>query len=393
MSRIIGVVTVARSDYGIYLPILRKIEADPDLRLHLIVAGMHLSPEFGMTVRAIDSDGFEIGDRVEMLLSSDTPEAIAKSMGLGTIGFAQSYARFRPEILVVLGDRFEMYSAALAALPFKMAVAHIHGGEVTTGAIDDALRHSMTKLSHLHFVSIHEYRRRVIQLGEEPWRVVVCGAPSLDNLHDTSLLSREELAEKFDVSLDDKFLLTTFHPVTLEYEETERQFAELLAALDACGQPILFTMANADTNGRIINRMIRDFVKTHALAQAVDNLGTQGYFSAMALATAMVGNSSSGIIEAASFNMPVVNIGSRQDGRVRGQNVIDVGYDQKSILDGIKKALDPAFRGRLEGSPNPYGTGHASGKIVKVLKDIKIDDMLLKKQFYNLQAELSKDIK
>jgi UDP-N-acetylglucosamine 2-epimerase (non-hydrolysing)/GDP/UDP-N,N'-diacetylbacillosamine 2-epimerase (hydrolysing) len=313
-------------------------------------------------------------------------------MGLGTIGFAQAYGRLRPDILLVLGDRFEMYAAALAALPFKIPVAHVHGGEVTRGAIDDALRHSMTKLSHLHFVSTEEYARRVVQLGEEPWRVVVSGAPSLDNLQNILFLSREELAEKFDVTLDDTFLLVTYHPVTLEYEQTEWQFAELLAALHTCRRPLLFTMANADTHGRILNNMIQDFVSTHASAQAVNNLGTQGYFSAMALATGMVGNSSSGIIEAASFNLPVVNIGNRQDGRIRGPNVVDVDYKRTSILEGINKALDPAFRELLQGIPNPYGSGTASEKIVEVLKAAKIDNILLMKRFYDLETQFRNGI-
>ena len=384
--RIIGVVTVARSDYGIYLPLLRKIQADPDLRLHLIVAGMHLSPEFGLTVKAIEADGFEIGERVEMLLSSDTPEGIAKSMGLGTIGFAQAYACFRPDILVVLGDRFEMHAAALAALPFKIPVAHIHGGEVTQGAIDDALRHSMTKLSHLHFVSTQEYARRVMQLGEEPWRVVACGALSLDNLHDVHLLSRKELADKFGVSLEDKFLLVTYHPVTLEYEQTEWQIGELLAGLDECGLPVLFTMPNADTSGRAISQRIKEFVTAHPSSQVVDNLGTQGYFSMMALATAMVGNSSSGIVEAAPFKLPVVNIGTRQQGRVRSANVIDVGYNGNEILDGIQRALLREFAASLAQMTNPFGDSRAAERIVRTLKQVDLDDRLLIKRFVDYQV-------
>jgi len=380
-------VTVARSDYGIYLPLLRKIQSDPDLHLYLIVAGMHLSPEFGLTVEAIEADGFDIGDRVEMLLSSDTPQGIAKSMGLGTIGFAQAYARFRPDILVVLGDRFEMHAAALAALPFKIPVAHIHGGEITQGAIDDALRHSMTKLSHLHFVSTQEYARRVIRMGEEPWRVVVSGAPSLDNLRVIRLLACEELAARFNLRLGETpFLLVTFHPVTLEYERTEWQVAELLAALEACNLPVVFTMPNADTGGRTIAHKIEEFITTHPSAQAVDNLGTQGYFSAMALAAAMVGNSSSGIVEAASFELPVVNTGSRQCGRVRGANVIDVGYERASILDGLQRALDPEYRAKLSGMRNPYDAGVASEKIVEGVRDVQLDDELVMKRFHEVEA-------
>jgi len=385
-TRTIGVVTVARSDYGIYLPLLRRIQQDPDLKLHLIVSGMHLSPEFGLTVKAIEDDGFDIGERVEMLLSSDTPEGIAKSMGLGTMGFAQVYARFRPDILLVLGDRFEMHAAAVAALPFKVPVAHIHGGELTQGAIDDALRHSMTKLSHLHFVSTQEYAQRVIQLGEEPWRVVACGALSLDNLPTTRLLNREEFADQFGITLPGKFLLVTYHPVTLEYDQTERQVGELVAALDAVGLPVLFTMPNADTEGRVIRRLIEEFLFKHPDSKGIENLGTQGYFSAMALATAMVGNSSSGIIEAASFSLPVVNVGTRQRGRLRGRNVIDIGYTHPEILAGIKKATSSGFRESFSNLVNPYGNGHAAERIVDRLKKVKLDDRLLQKYFYEMDS-------
>ncbi len=377
-------VTVARSDYGIYVPVLRRILSDPDLRLHLIVTGMHLSPEFGLTVEAIDSDGFEIGDRIEMLLSSDTPEGIAKSMGLGTIGMAQSYARKRPDILMVLGDRFEMHASALAALPFKIPVAHIHGGELTEGAIDDALRHSITKLSHLHFVSTEQYARRVIQLGEEPWRVTVSGAPSLDNLHSLKLLDAQELERQYGLNLNPPPLLVTFHPVTLEYEQTEWQMGELLGALSNIEMPVIFTMPNADTGGRAISRMIKESVNTRALTRVVDTFGTQGYFSMMATAAAMVGNSSSGIVEAPSFKLPVVNIGTRQQGRIRPANVIDVGYDRSEILKGIKKATQPEFRESLRHLENPYGRGQAADTIVERLRAVALDETLTRKRFHDV---------
>jgi UDP-hydrolysing UDP-N-acetyl-D-glucosamine 2-epimerase len=385
-TRTIGVVTVARSDYGLYLPILRAIESDPGLQLSLLVTGMHLSPEFGLTVRTIETDGFEVHERVEMLLSSDTPGGIARSMGLGTIGFAQVYARSRPDILLVLGDRFEMHAAALAALPFTIPIAHIHGGELTQGAIDDALRHSLTKLSHLHFVSTPEYGRRVVQLGEEPWRVTVSGAPGLDNLNHVRLLSREEFAARFGVPLEDTFLLVTYHPVTLEYQHTEWQVQELLAALERVRLPLLFTMANADTQGRIVNQMIQHFIAAHPSAWLVNNLGTQGYFSAMALASAMVGNSSSGIVEAASFKLPVVNIGTRQQGRVRGKNVIDTGYRRSDIQQGINQALAPAFRESLADLVNPHGDGRAAGRIVRVLRDVPLDARLIAKCFQDVHG-------
>ena len=382
--RTIGVVTVARSDYGIYRPVLKRIEADPDLRLHLIVSAMHLSPEFGLTVRMIEADGFEIAERVEMLLSSDSPEGIAKSMGLGAIGFAQAYARYRPDLLVVLGDRFEMYSAALAALPFKIPVAHIHGGEITQGAIDDSLRHSMTKLSHLHFVSTEEYGRRVAQLGEEPWRITVSGAPGLDNLEELTLMTVEEIEALYGLSLDPPPLLVTYHPVTLEYERTGWQMTELLAALEEFKMPVVFTMPNADTGGRVIGDMISEYVRNHPSARRLDNLGARGYFSLMARAAAMVGNSSSGIIEAPSFKLPVVNVGSRQAGRVRGANVIDVDYPRAEVLAGLEKATSSEFREGLSRTANPYGRGRASETIVRRLKSVPLDDRLVMKRFHDL---------
>lgn len=379
--RTIGVVTVARSDYGIYQPILKKIRRDPDLRLCLYVSGMHLSPEFGRTVEAIEQDGFEIAERVETLLSSDSPEGVAKAMGLGTLGFAQAFGRSRPDLLVVLGDRFEMHAAALAALPFKLPVAHIHGGELSLGAIDDALRHSMTKLSHLHFTSTEEYARRVMRMGEEPWRVTVSGAPGLDNIREISLLNLQEFNSRFKLKLNPGFLLATYHSVTLEYEQAGEQCTALLSALESTGKEILFTEANADSGGRTINRMTQEFAKCHPRTKWVANLGTQGYFSAMALAGAMVGNSSSGIIEAASLKLPVVNIGIRQQGRVRGKNVIDVGYGREEIQAGIVRALSPQFRGTLAAMVNPYGDGRAADKIVKRLKEVSLHERLIHKRF------------
>lgn len=381
--RTIGVVTVARSDYGIYLPVLRKIQEDPDLKLHLIVSGMHLSTEFGLTVKAIETDGFQIGDRVEMLLSSDAPEGIAKSMGLGTIGFGQACARFRPDILVVLGDRFEMHAAAVAALPFKIPVAHIHGGEITEGAIDNALRHSMTKLSHLHFVAAGEYARRLIQMGEEPWRVIISGAPALDSIRSIGLLLREELADRIGIRLEKDPLLVTYHPVTLEYEHTEWQVKQLLEALKSFDLPVVFTMPNADTNGRVITRMMEAFVGENPAAKIVANLGPQAYFSMMAIAAAMVGNSSSGIIEAPSFKLPVVNIGTRQRGRLRAKNVIDVEYECAAIVNGITRAISSEFRSTLNDLTNPYGEGRASEVIVQHLKRVALDNRLLVKNFFD----------
>jgi len=386
--RTIGVVTVGRSDYGIYRSILRKIAAEPALRLQIIASGMHLAPEFGHTVKMIEADGFEVSDRVESLLASDSPEGVGKSMGLGVMGFSQVFARSRPDILVVLGDRFDMFPAALAALPFRIPVAHLHGGEVSFGAIDDALRHAITKLSHLHFVATEEYRRRVLQMGEEPWRVTVSGAPALDDLDSTPRLSRAELEQRFGFRLDEPPLLVTFHPSTLQHDQIEWQTAELLAAVEASGHPAVFTAPNADTGGRKVRAMVEGFVKNSPRAWFVENFGQQGYFSFMREALAMVGNSSSGIVEAASFHLPVVNIGDRQEGRDRAGNVIDVGYERQAILDGLRRVLEPKFRAEVQTIRNPYQATEstAAGQIVERLKTVALDDRLLVKRFCDWPA-------
>jgi UDP-hydrolysing UDP-N-acetyl-D-glucosamine 2-epimerase len=384
--RVIGVVTVGRSDYGIYLPLLRRIEQDPNLDLQLFVSGMHLSPEFGLTVQTIERDDFTIVERVEMLLSSDTPESIAKSMGLGTSGFAQAFARSRPDILFVLGDRFEMHAAALAALPFKIPLAHIHGGELTTGAMDDSLRHSITKLSHLHFVSTEEYARRVRQLGEEPWRIFKTGALSLDHLKSIKLQSCEELESEVGLCLKPPPLVITYHPVSLEYERTPEQVRELLDSLGEFDLPMVFTLPNADPSGRIVMEMIRGFVRDAPAAVLVENLGTEKYFSLMAASAAMVGNSSSGLIEAPSFELPVVNIGNRQKGRVRAGNVIDVGNSKSEIVHGIQKALDLGFKKTLRGLVNPYGEGAAAEMIVRFLEKTDVEGCLIPKSFADLST-------
>jgi len=382
----IGVVTVARSDYGIYLPILHRIQAEPGLALNLIVSGMHLSPEFGETVEHIRNDGFEIAECIDTLVSSDLPVGTAKSMGLGVIGFAQYFCRGTTDLLVVLGDRYEMFCAALAAVPFRIPIAHVHGGELTRAAIDDALRHSITKLSHIHFASTRVYAERIRQMGEEPWRIHHSGAPGLDNLKTMKLLPALELENMFGLNLAEPPLLVTFHPVTLEYDEAERQLKELMAVLEEAGKPVIFTLPNADTKGRLIGECLKRYVQTHPEARMVENFGTQGYFSLMALALAMIGNSSSGIIEAASFELPVVNIGNRQAGRIRGRNVIDVGYGRADIKRGLQTALNGKFRDSLKGMSNPYGSGGASDEIVRVLKETRIDERLIVKRFHDMKG-------
>ena len=382
--RNIGVVTTSRADYGIYLPVLRRIQEDPDLNLNLLVSGMHLLPEFGSTVNSIEADGFDISDRVEISISSDSPEGIAGAMGHGLLGFAKSFARSKPDILLVLGDRYEMYSAVAASLPFNIPVAHIHGGESSEGAIDESIRHAITKMSHLHFVSTEVYGQRVIQMGEEPWRVVVSGAPSLDNVKTLTLLSKSELEQGFDLDLSKPTLMVTYHPVTLQYENTEDQAQQLLAALGEVDFNIVLTYPNADTSGRVIIKMIYRFAEQRENARVVDNLGTQAYFSLMSHAAAMVGNSSSGIIEAASFKLPVVNIGDRQLGRIRSENVADVSYEKDAILAGIARATSTGFRQEIENLPNCYGDGNAAERIVEKLNAVTLGRKLLMKRFHSV---------
>jgi UDP-N-acetylglucosamine 2-epimerase (non-hydrolysing)/GDP/UDP-N,N'-diacetylbacillosamine 2-epimerase (hydrolysing) len=384
--RTIGVVTVGRSDYGCYVPLLRAIQQDPTLRLQLLVGGMHLATAFGLTVEAIAADGFEIADRIDMRLASDTPDGIAHSMGLGMSGFAKTYARQRPDLLLVLGDRFEMFAAAAAAVPFRIPIAHIAGGELTEGAIDNSFRHAMTKLSHLHFVTTETYASRVIQMGEEPWRVTVCGAVGLDHLRTFVASDRRSLESLLGLSLEPAPLLVTYHPVTLEYDRAEAQIDALLEALEPIARPLVFTVPNADTNNQVIRRRIEAFVARHPAARLVPNLGTQAYFSLMAHAAAMVGNSSSGLVEAPSFGLPVVNIGTRQAGRLRAGNVIACGYEVDEIRQAVARAISPEFRQGLTGLRNPYGDGHASARILERLKTVAIDDRLLVKKFHHLSA-------
>lgn len=382
--RTIAVVTVGRSDFGIYLPVLRRIRDDPELSLHLIVAGAHLSPFHGATVAAIEMEGIEIADRVEMLVASDAAEAIGMSMGLGVLGFASALARARPDILLVLGDRFEMHAAALAALPLRIPVAHIAGGERSEGAFDESLRHSITKLSHIHFVSNLEAAKRVRQLGEDPARVIVTGLPSIDAIRETPLLTPEALEKAIGAPLHPAPLLVTFHPVTLEPEQASAQMDALLGALEEVGRPIVFTMPNADTANSAIRQRIVDFVSTHRSARVFEQLGAQAYFSLMAHAAAMVGNSSSGIIEAASFGLPVVNVGDRQRGRLRTTNVIDAPAERSAIVAAIARACAPDHRKRSRAIRNPYGDGHAADRIVSVLKRTELGRSLTMKVFHDM---------
>jgi UDP-hydrolysing UDP-N-acetyl-D-glucosamine 2-epimerase len=358
--RTIGVLTTSRAEYGILRPVLKEISADAELNLQLFVGGSHLSPEFGNTVDQIE---FPISERVECLMSSETPEGIAKSIGMTSFGFGQAFARTRPDILLITGDRYEAAAVALAAIPFKIPVAHLGGGDVTIGAFDESMRHAITKMSHLHFCYAKEQAANVLQLGENPERVIVTGNPALDGLKET-----------YGEPIAKGALVVVFHPVTLEYENTDIYIDNLLAALRKRTEPIVFVLPNADTSGRKILKKMRRFPN----AQAHANLFPPIYYDLLRHAVAMVGNSSSALMEAPSFELPAVNIGTRQEGRVRGANVIDVGYSIDEILAGIEQALAL----KLKDIINPYGDGHAAPRIVQALKIISLD--IIEKKFYTL---------
>ncbi len=363
---------------------MQILKDDPDLTLQIIVTGMHLSPEFGLTFSEIEKDGFTIDKKVEMLISSDTPVGQAKSMGLGMIGISDALSELRPDIIVALGDRFEIFVAVSTALVFNIPVAHIHGGELTEGAFDDALRHSITKMSRLHFVATDVYRRRVIQLGELPESVFMVGGLGIDNIKNLKLLGRLELENILDFNFGEKSLLVTFHPVTLEAESTAAQMQELLDALSQLGDTqLIFTSPNADTDGRILIRMIESFVSRHKNARLYPSLGQLLYLSCIAQVDGVVGNSSSGIIEVPSFKKGTINIGDRQRGRLQSPSVINCLPDRQSILRALERLYSESFLDSLNNVENPYGDGGASKKVVTVLKNFKISEGY-KKSFYDL---------
>jgi len=379
-ARTIGVVTVSRSDYGHLRPVLAALQTAPDVSLQVYVGGMHLSPRFGHTVDTVAADGWPIAARVDMLEPGDAPEAIGVSIGRGVGGFARVYAEHRPDLLVVLGDRFEMLAATMAALPFALPVAHLHGGEASEGAIDNQIRHAITKLSHLHLVSADAHARRVEGMGEERWRIYTVGAPGLDRIRTTRMLPRDELARRLGVSATGRWLIVTYHPVTLEYRDTAAHVDALVAALEKTDATLLVTYPNADTAGSVIIERLEEFAARCARVRLVRNLGDDLYLSVLAAADAMVGNSSSGLIEAPSFALPVVNVGRRQQSRLRGANVIDVGDATDEILAGLETALAPGARDRLRGTPNPYGDGHAAERIVRVLREVELGAPLVVKR-------------
>jgi GDP/UDP-N,N'-diacetylbacillosamine 2-epimerase (hydrolysing) len=385
------VVTGTRAEYGLLRPLIKKIDENPKFELQLIATGMHLSPEFGLTYRNIESDGFKIDEKVEILLSSDTSIGISKSMGLGLISFSESYNRLNPDLIIILGDRYETFSATAAASVANIPVAHLHGGELTEGAFDDSFRHSMTKMSYLHFTSTEEYRKRVIQLGENPERVFNVGALGVENILNLDLLSKRELERELDISLREKYLLIVFHPVTLENKTAENNFEELLEAIDKYDNNIskVFIKGNSDTDGRIINQMIDQYVNENNNSYTFTSLTVENYLSLLKNCFVLVGNSSSGIVEAPSLKTPSINIGDRQKGRIKAESVFDCKNNEADILSTLKKVDNLFSNDKFENINNPYEKENISDEIIKVIEKALISNKIdLKKKFYDIEVEL-----
>lgn len=381
----ICIVTATRAEYGLLKPLMHKLQKSDQFELQVVATGAHLSPEFGLTYRFIESDGFQINDKVEMLLSSDTPTGIVKSMGLAQIGFADIFNRLLPDAIIILGDRYEMLSVASAAAIFTIPIIHLHGGEITEGAYDDAIRHAISKLSAIHFTSTEEYRQRLIQMGEQPTHVHNVGAIGLDNIIDLPLMSREELENSLGIVFKKYNYQITFHPETLSDISSEEQFGILLQAIrQQKDSYFIFTKANADTNGRVINQMIDQFVNENsAISSAYNSLGSLRFLSTVKMCDAIVGNSSSGIIEAPSLGTATINIGDRQKGRTQANSVVNCKVDLEEILEAFQKITDSTFKKSLKRLQNPYGQGGTSDKILQALSHVDFIDLKIKK-FHNI---------
>jgi GDP/UDP-N,N'-diacetylbacillosamine 2-epimerase (hydrolysing) len=380
----ICVITGTRAEYGLLYCLMKELLKDDFFELQIIATGMHLSPEFGLTYKEIEKD-FKITKKIEMLLSSDSKIGISKSMGLAQISFAEAYEELKPDLILVLGDRFEIFSAISAAMITCIPIAHLHGGEKTEGAFDESIRHSITKMSHLHFTATNEYRNRVIQLGESPTRVFNVGGLGIDNIKELKLLSKIEFEKSIDFKLNKKNLLVTFHPVTLENNSAKEQFQELLNTFDELiDTNIIFTKANSDTNGRIINQMIDEYVSQKKNCVGFSSLGQLRYLSALQYVDAIVGNSSSGLLEAPSFKIVTINIGDRQKGRIKATSIIDCNPNLKDIKDSIDQIYTNEFKSIINNSINPYGEGGAAKKIVEILKKTDLSN-ILKKEFYDIK--------
>ena len=378
-KRKIAVVTTSRADYShLYWP-LRDLAAHPGVSLRLIVMGAHLSPEFGSTVQEIEKDGFKIDAKIECLLSSDTDVGMAKTIGLATLSLADHLGATRPDLLLLIADRYEMLAPASVALALRIPIAHIEGGEISQGAIDDAVRNALTKMAHVHFTSTETARQRVIAMGEEPWRVHRAGAPSLDHLRRGTLLSRSQVEKQLQLDLSRPTILVAYHPVTIA-RDTVCEADALFAALAKNDAQLLFCFPNADAGSRELQQRTRAFLADRSAGRIFTNLHPRSYWSLLAQVDLLLGNSSSGIMESASFALPTVNVGMRQQGRERARNVIDVEPNEPQILRGIEQALDPEFREALVGMENPYGNGNASEIIARVLTTVPLSEQLLIKQ-------------
>jgi UDP-hydrolysing UDP-N-acetyl-D-glucosamine 2-epimerase len=385
MKRKIAVVTSSRADYShLYWP-LHDLAAHPEVDLQLIAMGPHLSPAFGSTVQEIEHNGFPIAGRVECLLSSDTDIGMAKTIGVAVLGLADLLGNLRPDLLLIIADRYEMLAPASVALALRIPIAHIEGGEISEGAIDDAVRNALTKMSHIHFTSTHNARARVIAMGEEPWRVHRAGAPSLDHLRRSTLLNRDELQQRLSLNLNQPTLLVVYHPVTLLRDTTSEADA-LFEALSRVHGQILFSYPNADAGSHHLVERARTFAATRGNTHVFVNLGAITYLSLLHHIDVLVGNSSSGIMESASLALPTVDIGLRQQGRDRARNVLSVAPDAVAILEKITEARSAAFRASLAGLENPYGDGRASTKIVEVLTTVPLTEELLLKRASPLAA-------
>ncbi|QOY54083.1 UDP-N-acetylglucosamine 2-epimerase (hydrolyzing) [Candidatus Sulfurimonas marisnigri] len=385
-KRKICIVTGTRAEYGLLYWLMKEIEADDELELQIIATGMHLSPEFGLTYKEIEKD-FKIDKKIEMLLSSDTSIGISKSMGLAQISFAEAYDELKPDVVFVLGDRYEIFSAVSSAMIARIPIAHLHGGEATEGLIDEPIRHSITKMSHIHFTATQEYENRVIQLGEHPKTVFNVGGLGIDNIKKLKLLNKEDFEKSIDFKLNKRNILVTFHPVTLENSTAKGQFQELLDAIDELKDTnIIFTKANSDTDGRIINQMIDEYVaKNSHKSVAFTSLGQLRYLSALQFVDAMVGNSSSGLAETPTFKIGTVNIGDRQKGRMKADSVLDCNPKKEDILKAFDKLYSTEFKSLLHKVENPYGDGGASIQIKDIIKTINLNG-IIKKSFYDMEC-------
>ena len=385
MKKIV-VLTATRAEYGLLAPVIKKMDMDSQIDVRVVVTGAHLSPEFGMTINEIKEDGVRVDKEIDILLSSDTPAAISKTMGLAMIGFADYFAESKPDALLVLGDRYETLAVCVAAMNAQIPIVHLYGGEATEGLIDEAVRNAITKLSYLHFTSTEEYRHRVIQMGENPQRVYTAGAIGVENAFHTNFMSKQELEKSLECSLGEKIAVLTFHPVTLEHNTAEIQIGELIKAIKHYPEiTFICTKANADMSGRIINDSLQKCAETQKNIILFDSLGLKRYLSLLSYAEFVIGNSSSGIIEVPSFKIPTINIGDRQKGRTQARSVINCIPKADNIIEAISTALSEEFKNSICNIVNPYGDGNASEVIVNVTKEFLLNNKLkIQKSFYDI---------